>query len=152
MFPVRLIVNPSRVGCEGLWCHCDGRETGASARNGYTVFTIVPRQYCSRDTTPGRDQAQSPYSLVWRTVVEESCPSLADSGATWEALSKLTRQRKSQLTSSKRPSTLNYHAGIPWPVSKFGASAVPDRGVSDCHDCPEDVWDRKRRSVRMVWA
>ena len=35
---------------------------------------------------------------------------------------------------------------------KFGAPAVPDRGVSDCHDCPEDVCDRKRRSVRMVWA
>ena len=125
-----------------------GHELGTDA-----VFTIVPRQYCSRDTTPDCDQAQLPYSLlVWGTVVDESCPSLADSGVTWEARSKLTRQRKTQLTSSKRPSTFNYHAGIPWPVSKFGASAVPDRGVSDCHDCPEDVWDRKRRSVRMVWA
>lgn len=57
-----------------------------------------------------------------------------------------------QLTSSKRPSIFNCHAGIPWPVSKFGGSAVPDAGVSDCHACPEDVWDRKRRSVRVVCA
>ena len=55
-----------------------------------------------------------------------------------------------QLTSSKRPSIFNCHAGMPWPVSKFGGSAVPDAEVSDCHACPEDVWDRKRRSVRVV--
>ena len=56
------------------------------------------------------------------------------------------------LTSSKRPSIFNCHAGMPWPVSKFGGSAAPVANVSDCHDCPEDVWDRKRRSVRVVYG
>jgi len=47
---------------------------------------------------------------------------------TCEQVVELTQVR---LTSSKRPSIFNCHAGIPWPVSKFGASAVPDDGVSD---------------------
>ena len=56
----------------------------------------------------------------------------------------------SGLTSSKRPSIFSCHAGIPWPVSKFGGSAALEPDVSDCHACPETVCDRKRRNVRVV--
>lgn len=41
-----------------------------------------------------------------------------------------------QLTSSSRPSTFNAHAGIPSPVSKFGASF---KSGAVCHDWPETV-------------
>jgi hypothetical protein len=66
------------------------------------------------------------------------------------ACEQFDRLTQVQLTSSKRPSIFNCHAGMPWPVSKFGGSAVPDADVSDCHPCPEEVCDRKRRSVRVV--
>ena len=51
-------------------------------------------------------------------------------------------------TSSKRPSILNDHAGIPSPVSKFTVGSPLPSGV--CHTCPETVWLRKRRNVRVV--
>ena len=56
-------------------------------------------------------------------------------------VSRHTSQRSfGRLTSSKRPSIFNCHAGMPWPVSKFGGSAVPGVDVSlDCHACPETV-------------
>ena len=30
--PVRLIVKPSRAGCEELWCHCDSGKPGHELR------------------------------------------------------------------------------------------------------------------------
>ena len=61
-----------------------------SSKRTHNVLMIVPRQYCNRDTMSDLDQAQLSSSLlVKRTVVEESCPSLADSGATRELVRKM---------------------------------------------------------------
>lgn len=51
-------------------------------------------------------------------------------------------------TSSSLPSILNDHAGMPSPVS--GLTLPPDSFAPCCHACPEVIWLKNTRSVRVV--
>ena len=84
-------------------------------------------------------------STIMVLISVENCRggvlSLARWLGSWVCVSGCVRPSSfDRLTSSKRPSIFNCHAGIPWPVSKFGGSAEPGVDVSpDCHACPETV-------------
>jgi len=49
-------------------------------------------------------------------------------------------------TKTYRPWTLNAHAGIPSPVSKFATGGTSPT----CHNWEETVWLKKIRNVRVV--